>query len=83
MSDELAITLALSGLGLIAIVGLLFVNPKADNRGSSRWYHLGKADPFYRIPFRSDGSLRKYTKLLLVLWIVLVISIGLAVTWCD
>jgi len=74
-------TLVISGLGLITIVGLLFVDPKADNRGPSRQYHLGKYDPFYRIPFRSDGSLRKHTKLFLILWIVLCISIFAAFLW--
>ena len=77
MSEKLIFKLVISGLLSVIIVGLLFVNPKADNRGPSWSYIGGKNDPFYWGLFAGDGSLRSYVKPMLITCF----SIGLLVLW--
>ena len=66
MSDAVLMKLVVSGLFLMVIVGLFFVNSKADNRGPSWSYRGGKSDLFYRGLFNNDGSLRGFVKPVLI-----------------
>lgn len=61
----------------IVIVGIAicFINPKANNAGPSWFWRLGKADPFKLSLFKSDGSFRKYTKLAILIWFIIFLTL--------
>jgi hypothetical protein len=56
-------------------VAVLLADPSRDNAGPDWLWQGTKRDPFRRLLFRDDGSLRRYTKVLTVAWLVILILI--------
>lgn len=43
-------------------IGILLINPKANNAGQNWLWRQGKGDLMRAILFRNDGSFRRFTK---------------------
>lgn len=64
----MAITAALSAGALY-----VFYNPKIKNKAGPDWmWRLGRADPVRNIIFQSDGSMRRYSRILLTVLLVII-----------
>ena len=54
----------------VVLIGtaICFIDPKANNAGPDWFWRLGKRDPVRNMICRPDGTLRKYTKLGILIW---------------
>lgn len=59
------------------VVGIVvyFIDPKANIAGPDWFWRLGKYDPFRNLLCRPNGTFRRYTKLGILLWFALCLSI--------
>ena len=61
---------------LVAVyVGVLFARSKANNAGPKWLWRGGSNDLLRQLLFRSDGSLRKYTKLAIGVWFMFYLAV--------
>ncbi len=67
----LQIKLIFSIFVLIVGIAICFISPQANNAGPRWLWRHGKADPLRLLLFKSDGSLRKYTKLGILTWFII------------
>ncbi len=56
-------------------IGIIFINPTADNAGPVWFWRGGLRDPIRNAICRPDGSFRKYTKLGILAWFALFIVV--------
>jgi hypothetical protein len=63
----------------VALVGMaiLVIDTKANNAGADWIWKLGKRDPIRNAICRPDGTLKKYTKLVILIWC----AIFLVIIW--
>ena len=61
-------------LAAAVFIGILCARPDADNAGPSWLWRGGSRDPVRRLIFRSDGSLKKHTKLVSAAWLMLFLA---------
>ncbi len=54
----------------VAFVGIaiLFMDPKANNAGADWLWKFGKQDPIRKAICRPDGTLKKHSKLAILIW---------------
>jgi hypothetical protein len=71
----MAIKIALTALIVAIGTAVCFVDSKANNAGPDWFWRLGKSDPIRTVLFRSDGQLRRYSKLGLLAWFGAVLSL--------
>ena len=55
-------------------IAVLFIDPKGDNAGPAWLWRGGKGDPVRNTICRTDGSLRKYTRLGILTWFVVFLT---------
>jgi hypothetical protein len=67
------LTVLIVGIG----VAVLFLDSRPDNAGPDWMWRLGRRDPFRKACFPPDGSLRRFFKPAILLWLLL----GIALLW--
>ncbi len=71
----MAIKIALTALIVAIGTAVCFIDPKANNAGPDWFWRFGKSDPMRFLLFRPDGQLRRFTKLGLLAWFGVVLSL--------
>lgn len=74
---SMTIKLIVTGAMVLLAIAVLLIDSGADTAGPHWMWRLGKYDPIRNLICRRDGSLRRYTKLAIVLGF----AAGLAVLW--
>lgn len=62
---------------VLCAIAIYFIDPHANNAGPGWLWRGRQEDPFRKLIFREDGSLRKHTKLGIYLWF----EVWLALLW--
>jgi hypothetical protein len=71
----MAIKIAITALVVAIGTAVCFVDPKANNAGPDWLWRLGKSDPVRVLLFSSNGQLRRFTKLGLLAWFAMIVSL--------